>query len=101
MVLIVLFNLKDSNAADMYEKWANTVDIPTVTKLSSVDSFEIFKTSGLLGLEAQAPYQYVEVIKVNNAEQLGRDISTETMQKVAAQFQEFADNPIFMVAQSI
>lgn len=101
MTLIVLFNLKDADAAEKYEQWAQTVDVPTVKRLSSIDDFKVFKTSGILGTDQQAPYQYVEVIEVNDADQLGKDVSTETMQNVAAQFQAFADNPCFMVASQI
>jgi hypothetical protein len=101
MILIVLFNLKDANSMAAYEKWASSTDIPTVKRLSSVDDFRLFKTSGVLGTESPAPYQYVEIIEVNSMEQLGADISSDTMQKVAAQFQTFADNPIFMMSHQI
>lgn len=101
MTLIVLFNLKDSASSEKYEEWAQTVDVPTVKRLSSVDDFVVFKTSGVLGSDQAAPYQYVEIIQVNDPEQLGKDVSTEMMQTVAAQFQEFADNPCFMVANTI
>jgi hypothetical protein len=98
MTLIVLFNLKDGSAAELYEQWAQTVDVPTVKRLQSIDDFKVFKTSGVLGSESSAPYQYVEIIEVNDTDQLGKDISSDEMQKVAAQFQAFADNPCFMIA---
>jgi hypothetical protein len=101
MTLIVLFNLKDSQAAPAYEQWASTVDIPTVKRLQSIDDFRLFKTSGVLGSENPAPYQYVEILEVNDPEQLGQEIATETMQQVAAAFQNFADQPIFMIAGQI
>ncbi len=101
MYLIVLFNLKDPSKLAAYEEWAKTVDVPNVTRLQSVDDFKVFKTTGLLGTDAPAPYAYVEVIHVNDQEQLFKDISTENMQKVATQFQEFADHPIFMVTHQI
>jgi hypothetical protein len=41
------------------------------------------------------------VIDVNSLEQLGKDVSTETMQKVAATFQSMADNPLFIVASKL
>ncbi len=100
--LIVLFNLKNKDtAAQQYEEWAKTVDVPTVKRLASVDEFRLFKCGNLLGTDTPAPYQYCEVIEVNNMEGLFADISTETMQRVAAQFQEFADNPTFIVAEQI
>jgi hypothetical protein len=101
MTLIVLFNLKDANAASKYEHWAQTVDVPNVKRLPSVDDFKVFKTSGVLGTDQNAPYQYVEIIEVNNPDQLGKDVSSGTMQRVAAQFQEFAHNPCFMIANQM
>ena len=101
MTIIVLFNLKEGTAAEKYENWAQTVDVPTVKRLDSISDFKVFKTSGVLGSDVQAPYQYVEILEVNDIDQLGSDTSSETMKKVAAQFQEFADNPIFMVAGQI
>ncbi|WP_317928529.1 REDY-like protein HapK [Halioxenophilus sp. WMMB6] len=98
--IIVLFNLKDGVKAEDYELWAQTTDLPTVNALASVDKFEVFRTNGLLG-GGDAPYQYVETIDVPDMDALGPDISSETMQKVAAEFQQFADNPLFMISHSI
>ena len=98
--LIVLFNLKDNASIEAYEKWASTTDVPTVKGLKSVDEFKVYRCLSILGNDAdKPPYQYVEVIAVNDIDGLFRDISTETMQKVAAEFQEFADNPIFISGQ--
>ncbi len=100
--LIVLFNLKNKDtAAQQYEEWAKTIDVPTVKRLGSVDDFRLFRCGNLLGSDQPAPYQYCEVIEVNNMEGLFADIGTETMQQVAAQFQSFADNPVFIVAEQI
>ena len=99
--LIVLFNLKSDADVAAYENWAKTTDLPTAGGLPSVDSFELFKTQGLLMSEDVPPYQYVEIIKVNDMEQFGKDVSTETMQKVAAEFQGFADNPLFMLTEQL
>ena len=60
--LVVLFNLKPEASASDYEHWAKTTDLPIVRELSSVDSFDAFKTQGVLGSDNPAPYEYVEVI---------------------------------------
>ena len=99
--LIVLFNLKTAASIEAYETWANATDVPTVTALASVDSFKVFKNLSVLGSEDAPPYQYVEVIAVNDMDGLGTDIGTETMQRVSAEFQAFADNPIFMISSQI
>jgi hypothetical protein len=87
--IVVLFNLKsDASKAD-YQAWAKSTDIPTAGGLPSVDSFEVLKSEGLLMSEDATPYQYIEILKVNDMDQFGQDVGTETMQKVAAEFQSF------------
>jgi REDY-like protein HapK len=98
--VIVLFNLKDASRRAEYERWAREVDLPTAGALKSVDRFEVLKASGLLTGGA-SPYEYVEILRINSMEQLGQDVGTPTMQAVAAQFQAFADSPLFIVTQSL
>ena len=98
--IIVLFNLKPGVSVTDYESLARNTDLPIVNALPSVDRFEILKSEGLLG-GGTSPYSYVEVIDVNSLEQLGKDVSTNTMQKVAATFQSMADNPLFIVASKL
>ena len=98
--IIVLFNLKDGVEPSRYEAWARDVDLPTVSSLSSVDGFEVFATQGLLG-GGEAPYRYIEIIDTASLDALVADIGTPAMQQVAAQFQEFADNPQFIVCEPL
>lgn len=97
--LIVLFNLKSNADKAAYERWAQTTDVPTVKGLRSVDDFRVYRMGNLLGTDSPAPYQYCEVIEVNDMNGLFADIGTETMQRVAAEFQAFADSPLFIVAE--
>lgn len=99
--IIVLLNLKPNVDVEAYEAWARSTDLPIVRDLPSVDGFSINKVAGLLGSDNAAPYSYVEVIDVNDMQTFGEDVSTETMQKVAAEFQEIADAPVFMVTDSL
>ena len=99
--LVVLFNLKDEAARAAYEKWAQNTDVPTVKGLSSVDDFKVYRMNTLMGTESPSPYQYCEVIEVNDMGKLGEEVATETMQRVAGEFQGFADNPIFIVSEQI
>lgn len=89
--IIALFNLRDGVSRADYEKWARDVDLPTVSNLSSIDGFEIFRTAGCLGSDKPAPYQYIEIIDVNDMGQFGADVSTEKMQAIATEFQKIAD----------
>jgi len=98
--IIVLFNLKPGVSVADYERFARETDLPIVNRLPSVRSFEVLKSQGLLGGGA-APFQYIEIIDLNSLEQLGQDVSTETMQKVAATFQSMADAPQFIVTDPL
>jgi REDY-like protein HapK len=100
-MIVVLFNLKAGKSKSDYEAWAKTTDLPTVNSLKSVDSFKVFRASGLLGSNATSPYQYIETLEINDMDGLFADIAGPVMQKVAAQFQDFADSPIFIVTESL
>lgn len=99
--LVVLFNLKSDADAGRYEQWAKTTDLPTAGALPSVDSFKVLKAQSLLMSEQSPPYQYIELIEVGDMAQFGQDVATETMQRVAAEFQGFADNPLFILTEHI
>lgn len=97
--LIVLFNLKAGVEVGAYEDWAKSTDLPIVRGLGSVDRFDIYRTAGLFGSDADAPYQYVELIDISDLDKFGSEVAAEQMRKVAGEFQTFADNPVFMLSQ--
>lgn len=99
--VVVLFNLKESANVEAYEAWATATDLPIVRALGSVDSFAALRSVALLGSDDKPPYEYIEVINVNDMERFGTDIGTDKLQKVAAEFQEFADNPLFIMTESL
>jgi hypothetical protein len=99
--IIVLFNLKAGKTAADYEAWAKATDLPNVNALRSVDNFSVLRSAGLLGTGATAPYQYIEILQINSMEGLFAEISSTLMQKVAAEFQTFADNPQFIVTEPV
>ncbi len=99
--LIVLFNLQTGADRKAYEAWAAATDLPIVRALPSVDGFTLHRVSGIFGSDAPAPYQYVEIIDINNLDTFGGDVSTATMQRVAAEFRAFADQPVFMLTAAI
>lgn len=101
MLIVVLFNLKPGASRDAYENWARNTDIPNVNALASVKDFSVLRTTGLLGKDEAAPYEYVELLDVGDMEQLGSDVSSETMRRVAAEFREFADAPAFMLTEPL
>ena len=99
--LIVLFKLKDEASREAYEAWAQSTDLPIVRALPSVDGFDVHRVSGLYGSDADAPYDYVEIIEINSQDQFATDVSTDTMAKVAGEFQTFAVSPTFMLTENM
>ena len=98
--IIVLFNLKSGVDAARYEEWAARVDLPIVNRLKSIERFEVFKSASLLGSAAAPPYQYIEIIDVRDINEFGKDIATDEMQRVAAEFGEFAD-AVFIMTEPV
>lgn len=99
--VIVLFNLKPGTSVQDFERWAREHDLPTVNALASVDSFEMLRSKGLLIGEGKPPYEYVEIMRVPDMAAFAADLSSPDVQAGAAQFQQFADNPLFILAESV
>ena len=99
--VIVLFNLKDSVGQSEYEDWAKASDLPTVRGLDSVADFSVHRASGLLGSDEAPPYQYIEIIDVSDMARFGEEVASETVQKLASEFQGFADGPLFLLTESL
>jgi REDY-like protein HapK len=101
MRIIVLFNLKAGADAAAYEAWAKEADIPGVNALGSVNKFTVHRATGLFGSDAPSPFQYVEVIDIKGMDGFVGDITTEAFQATAAPFQDFADNPQFILTEDL
>lgn len=101
MKIIVLFNLKPGVSVSDYEQWARTRDIPGVNALASVTSFTVHKATGLFGSDAASPYEYIEIIDITGMEPFVADISTPEFQAMAAPFQDYADNPQFILTEDL
>ncbi len=99
--VIVLFNLKPGVSREQYEAWARTSDLPVVNALPSVDTFEVFKASGLLMGEGKPPYEYIELMRIPDMDAFGKDLSGPAVQAGAAQFQQYADNPVFILTSAL
>jgi REDY-like protein HapK len=101
MRIIVLFNLRPGTDPSAYEAWAASTDAPTVRALPSIDGFRVHALTGLLFGEGTPPFAYCEVVDVADMDRFGRDVSTPAMQAIAAQFQAFADNPLFLTTREV
>lgn len=86
MHIFAVFNLKPGIDPQAYQNWAKTVDLPTVNALPSINSFRIFRSTGVFGSDASPPFGYVEVLDVNDMETFLSDIATPAMGEVAAAF---------------
>jgi hypothetical protein len=101
MRIIVLFNLKLGVDAAAYEEWARARDLPGVRALPSVTDFQVHRATGLFGTDVPPPYAYIEVIDITDLTAFGADASGDAVQKVAAEFQDFADNPTFILTETL
>lgn len=99
--IVVLFNLKPGASVSDYEAWAKSKDIPTVKSLDSVADFRVLKMGNLLGSETASPYQYCELIEVKDMDAFFADLGSEAVQAGAKVFNEFVENPLFIVANHI
>ena len=99
--IVVLFNLRDGVSAGDYEDWARSTDLPTVNALRSVDGFSVHRATALLGSDEAPPYRYVEIIDVADMDVFGEEVAGETMQRVAAEFQALADDPVFILTEPV
>jgi hypothetical protein len=99
--IIVLFNLRPDADLIAYENWARTIDIPNVRRLKGVSGFSVLKTNGLLSGSPDAPYQFVELIEISDMTAFKSAVGTPEMQEIAGQFREYAEDPIFMLSESI
>jgi hypothetical protein len=98
--ILALFNLRPGVDVAAYEHWAQTVDLPIVNALPSIEEFTVFRVTGRLGSDAPAPYAYAEVLDVADMAQFGTDVATDQMQAVAAEFGKMAD-VVFLTTEKL
>lgn len=101
MRIIVLFNLKPGVSVEAYETWTRDTDIPSVNALGSVAKFTTHRATGLFGSDAKAPYAYIEIIDIHGMDAFVADVSDPAFQAIAAPFQDFADNPQFILTDDL
>lgn len=101
MRIICLFNLKQGVDIAEYEQWAKSRDIPAVNALVSVTSFSVHRATGLFGADAQSPYEYFEIIDITGLDAFVAEVSDPTFAALAAPFQDYADNPTFVLTEDL
>ena len=80
--IIALFNLRPGVSARDYEKWARETDLKTARGLKSVDAFNVFRSEAVLGSDETPPYQYFEILDINDLGLLGQEAQCDAMKKV-------------------
>ena len=101
MRIVVLFNLKAGTDVAAYEDWVRTRDLPGVRSRVSVTDFQVYRATGLLGSDATPAYQYVGIIDVDSLEGFARDLTSEAARRIASEFEEFADEPQFILTEAL
>ncbi|GAL34336.1 hypothetical protein JCM19240_1244 [Vibrio maritimus] len=99
--LIVFFNLKNDTDETAYLNWAKEADLPTVNRLNSVSSFNVYKGLNMFGAQNTSPWDYFEVIEVSSEEAFLEDVQTAEMQVIVEQFNSFAKDAQFIVTENI
>ncbi len=99
--VIVMFNLKPGIQPEQYEAWARSVDIPTVRQLAGVAGFTVHRSTGLLVGDGEAPYDYTEILDIEDMEAFLQTLGTEEMQTVAGEFQSMALDPVFVQTEAL
>jgi hypothetical protein len=101
MRIVVLINLKPETDVAEYEEWVRTTDIPGVRSLGSCSRYDVLRATGLFGSDAAPPYRYIEIIEVSDPQGFSLDVAGEKVQALAAKLAEYADNPVFIVAEPV
>lgn len=101
MRIIALFNLKPDADAAAYEEWARTRDMVGVKILPSVKDFAIYRTGEVLFKGGTPPYQYVEIIDIDDLDAFMGDVQTDAVTTLAQEMSAFADDTVFLTTERL
>lgn len=101
MRIIVLFSLKPDADVTAFEEWARTRELPGIRALVSVSEFQLLRATGLFGREGSPPHQYFGLIDVDDMEGFNRDMASEAVRKIDAEFRQFADDAQFILTEAL
>jgi hypothetical protein len=89
--MIVLVNLREDVTPQEYERWLEERYVPAVLDLASVDEWHAYRVGGLPETGGEPPYDYIVSVRINNLEQLGRDMESEQVQRLLGELGEYAE----------
>lgn len=102
MRIIALFNLKPGITPADYEQWARTRDLPGVRSLVSVADFEIYRSTGVLFRDGEAPpFQYVEVLDITELDEFMTDCSSDIVKQLVPEMSAYAEQVTFITTERL
>lgn len=99
--MVALFNLNAEEDEQEFQTWMKENDIPVVSKLDSVTEYNLVKTVGMMGADGEPPYSHMEIIRVTDFDQLGKDAASAAVEKVAGQFQQKVKDAVWLFVDQI
>lgn len=96
--LIVMLRLKEGVSPEDYERWARENDAPTAKSLPSIEEWVLYRAEGLVGSDGTPPFDYVEVVQVNDTQKMAQDMAGEAIQRMSAELAQYAE-ATFVIAQ--
>lgn len=96
--IVVLFNLKPSISKAEYLNWTSVADLPSAGRSPVIDLVELLYAKGALKDNEASPYQYIEFFSLSEAEMLDVETRHQLVQKLAKEFAQITDNPMFLLA---
>ncbi|NHK27957.1 REDY-like protein HapK [Parvularcula flava] len=100
--IIIMYKLKDGVSKDDFEAWVRETDYPTMRGLTRVSSFHTHRADSLLIGKGKPSVDYVEIFEINDMVGFAsEDLPGETVQEIMGQFMGFADEPEFIIAETV
>jgi hypothetical protein len=97
--IIVVYNAKDSKAADAYEQYLKRKKISLLRSKPYINAFDMWRIDKVLAPSvvdpknppSEPPYQFVAKCEVNNLDDFGKDSQTPEMLAFAQEYSAFID----------
>jgi hypothetical protein len=99
--LIVMLKLKEGVDRQRYETFARETDRPTALGLPSIDDWRLYRAQGLVGADGEPPFDYLEVVQVNDTAQMARDMAGPQIARLSEQLAGFADSKLVLCEQAV
>lgn len=99
--LIVMLKLKEGVDPEEYERWARENDAPTARSLPSIEEWSLYRAQGLVGSDGAPPFDYVEVVQVNDTDQMAKDMSGPEIGRMSGELARYADAQFVLTERAV